>query len=622
MASGLRTLALCVVTMVLSMPGEAVLAQGTAIEPDVTTPAKPWTSLKLNNDPAVFRFALVSDNAGGPRPGIFAEAVAKLNLLQPEFVVTTGDLIEGYQDSAEQLNLQWDRFMGELGKLEMPFFFVAGNHDAGKPLWAEVYRARFGASYYHFVYKDVLFLFLATNDAPDKATGISPEQVAYVQRVLKENAQVRWTLVFQHKPLWNEKNDSGPWHEIAKALEGRKCTIFAGHTHNYLSQPKPGISYITQATTGGGSTLRGAAYGEVDAIAWVTMTADGPRVANLQLEGILDRDYVTPEKARALALFRRNQAVTATSLSVEQGPFQSGVSQVKLVNPAETPLRVKILSESPAGVRIEPSTIAAVIPAHGEQTVDLHITADRPIPVAAFQPIVLHWNAWYDSTTNTPSVELGGELRVVVDEPFGIPRATTAPTIDAHLDEWGELPFVVDQPAEIWHNTPAWKGPQDGSYRFGVRYDDQYLYLAIQTHDDEPCFDGWKYWQDFAIVQVDPRGSASGGAGTAVFSTAVGPKLTAAQAEEYAIGKAPEGIRSAAVATAQGFDAELAIPLVCLNQAQGGDWKQVRLNVAFADFDRRDARDGVTILYWRPNWTHREAPSKAGLFFKEAAETR
>ena len=63
---------------------------------DVTTEKKPWTNLNFNNDPDNFQFAIVSDRNGGNRPGIFDDAIEKFNLMQPEFVLSVGDLISGY----------------------------------------------------------------------------------------------------------------------------------------------------------------------------------------------------------------------------------------------------------------------------------------------------------------------------------------------------------------------------------------------------------------------------------------------------------------------------------------------------------------------------------------------
>ena len=62
----------------------------------------PWSHLRLNNHPDEFHFAVVSDRTGGHRARIFSQAVEQLNLLQPEFVITVGDLIEGYSDTPER----------------------------------------------------------------------------------------------------------------------------------------------------------------------------------------------------------------------------------------------------------------------------------------------------------------------------------------------------------------------------------------------------------------------------------------------------------------------------------------------------------------------------------------
>ena len=64
--------------------------------------SRPFTHLEFKNDPDEFQFAFLSDNAGGSRPGVLPAAVRMLNLLQPEFVVGLGDLIEGYTARVNQ----------------------------------------------------------------------------------------------------------------------------------------------------------------------------------------------------------------------------------------------------------------------------------------------------------------------------------------------------------------------------------------------------------------------------------------------------------------------------------------------------------------------------------------
>ena len=155
------------------------------IEHNIATEQKPWTSLDLNNDPNQFHFVIVTDRTGGARPGIFESAVDKINLLQPEFVMSVGDLIEGDKANAAQVDAEWQEFKGIVGKLEMPFFHVPGNHDMKSNMMVEEWRRRFGPIYYHFRYRDVLFLCLNTEDPPD--TNMSDAQVEYVRKALDEN---------------------------------------------------------------------------------------------------------------------------------------------------------------------------------------------------------------------------------------------------------------------------------------------------------------------------------------------------------------------------------------------------------------------------------------------------
>jgi len=65
--------------------------------------SKHYTHLNFKNNPYEFQFVVISDNAGGTRPGVFGRAVEMANLLQPEFVVHVGDLIEGYNDDEDQI---------------------------------------------------------------------------------------------------------------------------------------------------------------------------------------------------------------------------------------------------------------------------------------------------------------------------------------------------------------------------------------------------------------------------------------------------------------------------------------------------------------------------------------
>jgi hypothetical protein len=262
----------------------------------------PWTHLRLNRSLEQFQFAIISDRTGGHRAGIFSRAVELLNLMQPEFVLSVGDLIEGYT-TPEQARNQWKEFQGYVGRLQMPFFYAPGNHDVLTPDMARVWQEKFGRRYYHFVYKKVLFLILNAYDGPevDAKNGkhfkdqFSKEQLDYVKQALEENPSVRWTVVALHPPVWTQPNvaETG-WLDVEKLFAGRNYTVFCGHIHNFRKYVRQGMNYYQLATTGGGSTLRGIDYGEFDHITWVTMKPDGPVLAHLLLDGIYPEDLKKP----------------------------------------------------------------------------------------------------------------------------------------------------------------------------------------------------------------------------------------------------------------------------------------------------------------------------------------
>jgi len=289
---------------------------------------KAYSHLNFKNDPENFQFAIVGDREGGERPGVFPAALKRLNLLQPEFVMSIGDLIPGYTQDAALLETQWNDVDGMIDELEMPFFYVAGNHDMGFKVMRDVWQKRRGGSdYYHFIYKEVLFLVINTEDPPVAPTmalsksyadfktlmekdpvkaaallpakrrewdhmmppNISDAQFDYFKQVLEANPRVRWTFCFMHKPVWEDEDPRAPnFYKIEKLLADRPYTMFAGHAHNYRLTTRNGRDYIRLGTTGG--VLHHVGVGNMDHIAWVTMTGNGPIVSNLLLNGIIGKD--------------------------------------------------------------------------------------------------------------------------------------------------------------------------------------------------------------------------------------------------------------------------------------------------------------------------------------------
>jgi hypothetical protein len=131
-------------------------------------------------------------------------------------------------------------------------------------------------------------------------------------KALADNPNPKWTIVLTHKPIWTGRDlDANGWGAVEKALAGRKYTVFCGHVHRYQKFVRNGMNYYQLATTGGGSKLRGVEYGEFDQIAWVTMKADGPRIANVMLDGILPENLALPDSDEKGVAERRVVSVPA-----------------------------------------------------------------------------------------------------------------------------------------------------------------------------------------------------------------------------------------------------------------------------------------------------------------------
>lgn len=303
-------------------------APATAPALQITTEDRnPWTHLRINNDPGEFQFAIVSDRTGGHREKIFSKAVEQLNLLQPEFVLSVGDLIEGYSNDREKVNKQWKEFQNFTAKLQMPFFYVPGNHDLTNANMKEIWKEKFGRNYYHFVYKDVLFLMLDSDDPPG-STGMSEAQIKFVKETLAANDKVRWTIVCFHKPIWLGNIEKNGWGEIERTLANRNYTVFIGHVHRYVKYVRNGMNYYQLATTGGGSKLRGVKYGEFDQIAWITMKKSGPVLANIMMDGILPENLQLPDTEEPGVTVDRKPTIPITGTVYLNGVPASGATIV------------------------------------------------------------------------------------------------------------------------------------------------------------------------------------------------------------------------------------------------------------------------------------------------------
>jgi len=369
-----------------------------AFSPGVSGDRVPWSDISFLNDPNDFQFAIISDLHGGYRPGIFEVAVKKINLMQPEFVITVGDLIQGYSDDDVVIDQQRREFEQLMAPLEMRVFFVPGNHDLTSNMLTEKWEALYGHTYYHFIYRNVLFLCLNTEDPP--ITHISDQQIEYFRKVLDQNPNVRWTFVFMHEPLWSAKNMG--WESIEAMLTQRPHTIFAGHDHHYVKYQRQGSSYIKLATTGGDSDLRGASVGEFDQMVWVTMTDQGPIIANLSMDSIFDENLVTEEKSRIIDNLFSAEWLISDSVISETQTFDKGSSVLHLINSGKFPLKINGSFKPHSRYQISRPGFDLIIPPESTEHIPVDIFVEQPVMLNTLEPLIIAVSAVYGIPDQPP----------------------------------------------------------------------------------------------------------------------------------------------------------------------------------------------------------------------------
>jgi 3',5'-cyclic AMP phosphodiesterase CpdA len=296
-------------------------------EHDVVSGPKPWTSDVFEEEEEEdFTFAIISDLNGGERAGVYSTAVSQLNRLDPTFVLSVGDLIDGGTEDSIQLAKEWDSFDSRTSKLQMPFFYLGGNHDLTNPRMREFWKNRFGPRYYHFVYKNVLFLMMDSEDYEEERMleiyharahaikvmdgelegefkdteyfsmeerrlgGMSNTQLDYYKSVLSKYPDVKWTFVLMHKPLWMREGNKG-LNQLETLLAQRPYTVINGHFHSFSHRIRNGRDYTILGTTGGSQKATDSMA--FDHVTLVRM-AEEPIVTHLKMDGILDETGRVP----------------------------------------------------------------------------------------------------------------------------------------------------------------------------------------------------------------------------------------------------------------------------------------------------------------------------------------
>lgn len=221
-------------------------------------------------------------------------AVQEINILRPDFVLLTGDLVFGQNYMRE-----YPALLDILKEFHVPVFCTMGNHDGyatpvndGYDMWQKY----IGPLYYSFDYGDLHFTMLNTYDWPKQqreSVGfvsavwggqIRSEQMKWISDDLAAHRNMSLYMCGHHNPIWQDNstyskdqnwNGDGAPELMGLISQYHVRAYLAGHVHydsvNYID----GCAYIT-TTTASSSYPKGQYWG----YRILNLTTEGPENFN------------------------------------------------------------------------------------------------------------------------------------------------------------------------------------------------------------------------------------------------------------------------------------------------------------------------------------------------------
>lgn len=552
----------------------------------LTTPKLPWTKAP-NSLTKKFRFVVIGDLTGGEQPGVFEGVIEQINQLAPDFVIAVGDLIEGYTHDQKAIDSQWDSFQTRIGKLNAPFFYVAGNHDLSNTLLFENWKQRFGVDYYSFRAGDAVFLILNTVEPGIK--DISDAQLHYFQKVLSKHDKRLPVYIFSHSPFWILTEKSG-YSRLNALLSDFNVTFFCGHEHRYIHKTVDGQNHYMLAKSGGGFDKPNLNLGEFNHLMYCTYNSGALNISNILSSGIVSNDVVNNETEKMVEMLRNQNWFSVDPTVIESDQAAQFHTAITITNPTNYPFKVTgklpILDE----LTFSPAAVSELIQPRSKLVLPVLMTSHKPLSTLQLPSLLFSLNGSYQLGDKVISAD--ASQRWFVDQLHScLPVAR-----NRHY-------FSCNNPGEI-EESWCWSDSTDGNFIFSVEHDSVSVLLHIETTDDRLVADEFNFNkpQDRLLVKFSCSDSIQNCSSVTLVLTQGTFQVT-----PDCGGSSVTGISGNCIARGNSLIADIAIPRFILPK------DGFRLNISFADLDDPTSME-PSVIWWKPRWKSQLDYPNSGFF--------
>ena len=184
---------------------------------------------------------------------ILKNIIDRVNLdeSKPEFAVCLGDIVELPKNaSIQRYNRTIDKYLSITGRLNIPLYTIAGNHDLEHgEIASKIFQEKIGPLFFTLQKSEYLLIFLNSESVEKNS-----EQMQWLEKIFQKSKEKK--IVFMHKPLFAvnlfKSFDIFTTQYLKDFFEKNNVfVIFSGHEHFFYKKIHDRILQIIIGSSGG-----------------------------------------------------------------------------------------------------------------------------------------------------------------------------------------------------------------------------------------------------------------------------------------------------------------------------------------------------------------------------------